>query len=407
MTEIRSCPVCGENAIVDDVSGEHNITVCGECGSILSEFNLTNDGATEVGYQHEGNTVDNFYAIAPKYTGNSIKEYETKGKVMGKKIAKNACIVLNFTRDMTEYACNLYCEVFVDKDFHIRSLDSKKYVSYACVYIAIRFFDRPVTLKEFCGIFKLPVHKVAAFMKVVLRIKKITLPHQSIAALTVHILTKAKLCHLQVTVLQILQICDKLWLSTGRHRDSLITAAVYCAWVADDVMCNKSVTLKDFCKRYSFDFTITVKKRLKEMKDILSALTQKLPWALHKGRREFVFVNLIDTLKYQKSLIHASEHSILVEETDSTEEESSEEKEPGSIKNKRKCDDLEKENQVFLPPSCKKSKSNTDTSLQLVENPVKTVISENGEFDENTEHDLDKYIRSKEEIEEIVRMGKS
>lgn len=401
------CPVCGENAIVDDVSGEHNITVCGECGSILSEFNLTTDGATDVGYQHEGSTVDNFYAIAPKYTGNSIKEYQTKGKVMGKKVAKNACCVLNFTKGMTDYACNLYSEVFIDKEFHIRSLESKKYVSYACVYITIRIFDRPVTLKEFCGIFNLPVYKVAAFMKLVLKIRKITLSHQSIASLTVHILTKAKLVHLQVTVLQILQICDKLWLSTGRHRDNLITAAVYFAWVADDVVHNKSVTLRDFCKQYSFDFSLTVKKRLKEMKEILTALTHNLPWARYKGRREFVFVNLIDTLRYQKSLIHASGHNISVNENSSTEEESSEEIDFEGIKNKRKSEDLEKENQVFLPPSCKKSKVTTDTSSQLFENPVKTVISENGEFDENTEHDLDKYLRTKEEIEEIVKMEKS
>ncbi|KAJ8317465.1 hypothetical protein KUTeg_005369 [Tegillarca granosa] len=311
------CPVCGENAIVDDVSGEHNITVCGECGSILSEFNLTTDGATDVGYQHEGSTVDNFYAIAPKYTGNSIKEYQTKGKVMGKKVAKNACCVLNFTKGMTDYACNLYSEVFIDKEFHIRSLESKKYVSYACVYITIRIFDRPVTLKEFCGIFNLPVYKVAAFMKL---------------------------------------ICDKLWLSTGRHRDNLITAAVYFAWIADDVVHNKSVTLRDFCKQYSFDFSLTVKKRLKEMKEILTALTHNLPWARYKGRREFVFVNLIDTLRYQKSLIHASGHNISVNENSSIEEESSEEIDSEGIKNKRKSEDLEKENQVFLPPSCKKSK---------------------------------------------------
>ena len=435
MSDAEICPECGEKAVVnDDYEGVGK--VCTECGYVQSAQSLSQAQHEDIGYQNSSKLHSNLVETGKHF--HYDRKQIAKGLTKCIKMVKNMCQTVKFSREMCVATEELIKRVYTVKEFVNLYMTTKNLICHCCVYIVGRQFSYIFTIKEFCKMFK--IEDTKAFMKryrSVLKAFDIQLPAQTMKLFLRQHCTVANLGpSMSVIAEQIIDICDKKMTSLQTDRDGVGISALYFAWMTtlSEEEISKS-SLATFCEKFNLRFNKYWEKKFLSMRATMIEVAKNLPWAPKKLPKYYAILNMTDILKYQKTLAMQSaifdssdeednqpicvnyfktkctcissneaidssaEHSgeILGCEQDSNPESSEE-----SRGQKRKatvdsddCDDGD------FPKKFKKVPCNVCPGYRLIINDSE---QQEEKALQDIEDNLDEYIRSDNEVQEILKI---
>ena len=191
--------------------------------------------------------------------------------------------------------------------------------------------------------------------------------------------------------IQICELCGEAWLLTGRRPMPAIIAATFLAWQSLYPRSPICVSLKSFCRNSGNPYSTSVRARVHEMRKLLLALAQTLPWLIHRRLSLLSVVKFIDeVLSNQMLLLRqlASQDSQMLQvQSDSP-----------VLLNTTNIDVFKTEcgnpaPSLLLPP-CILAPKKPSLEPERCQQPFSNEISE---------AEIEQYIRTPEEVEEIQR----
>ena len=379
--------------MIEDQDGDVVMRVCEACGSIISDFSLAPDDPTKL--QQETKPSVTLGQLASKVKSH-YSETEPVGKTEILNVIKTFTRQNNLSQDIEKSAQSLYLKVYKHQSVISRSLEKKRLFGIACVYVVMRQFGYPVILREFCLKNRLNVHAVAHAQKCVIDISEIKLPFQSIEVLVGNILTQKGFDkEIMSDTLQVINICEKTWISGGVSRDHIVHLSAYYAWGISKPS-NMSVSYSEFCKRFKI---MPSRKMYACIRKVLMQLVDKLPWSQCKGKANYITVNLNEALKYHRTLINSA--SVELDKKDAEEIKNAEATD-SSIPSLLVNSSIKKENEyiadrnAFCPPIFNKRKREVEEHYEI------RLVDWDGEtLTEDQDKELDQYIRNPKEIKLI------
>ncbi|KAK3094963.1 hypothetical protein FSP39_008402 [Pinctada imbricata] len=405
----QKCPVCGEEAVVNDHDGD--VKVCVECGSVVDDLVLTNDPSKVL----ETLTYAPLGTLASKVK-SSATEREYRGRQQALLEIRSICTQNQLSAEMETAVRDMFIKMYEEEHVKRSLADTKRLLGSACVYVVLRQFDFPITLKEFCIKNRILLHNVSSLYKMIMKKLDIQLPNQSVASLARGLLQQFNFSSSVISdALQVIDICRQAWLTTGHHRDGIIYVAGYYAYAISKPE-NISLTFKDFCNRYKLRGHHII---FTKIKNVLHEFTDKLPWSQGRGKKNYIVMNLRDVLKYQRTLyktvLHteptesiksvdqttSSESSVDIEQKNVTDVSSSD-----TTGSKRKFVMATGSNSL-LPPSFVRVKGVYKNKKRR---RTDDLYEENEEWDgenltEEQDRKLDEYIRDPKEIEILQKVN--
>lgn len=383
----EKCSICDCKALVN----HDGLMVCEECGTVQSEDMITSEFQDAVGYQSASDHKQ-IMKDKEKYIRPHSSSRDSDGLTLPLAKIKLYSKVFSFAPDMVERVEKMYTEIFRDPDILHTMINSKENLALACLFIEGRRTQRIFSWKEFCNITRLSVIDLNKAVKIVKTKFCIPLDTLTYTEIVANIARKHNIQkEVIVATLEILAICDKAWLVTGRNPQRLVWASIYIASRSLLIEKYRNTNLFDFLKQFDGDSgtTSTLKIRLDEILKVLKDIGETLPWALNKKKKDFVYHNLADILKHSKLVF--MERTIKLKNKMATE--------PNDVNNeecqKRKPEAFD----VSQPPAMKYRKKSP--SIENEEPINKYSYCDSEDLGSDIEKELDSLIRSPIEVEEI------
>ena len=303
------CSNCGESALVwegyDGQEDSGTLRVCSACGTVAEEGAPT---YTEFqGGGGFGNSLEfRGYArsLPSKYVQYNHKSVG-KGKLSGIQKTKEVASILGLTTAMTLEATDLFEKVYYQDTVLHKHIDNKLVIAGCCVYIVCRQHGWPILTKYVADIVNCEHSQLVHWKVVLTKLLGITLssvdPEQLIPATC----NKAGLSKTVEGLMgSIIQLCQKAWITDGRDPGSVLTAASYIAWQAEEPTVRRKTSMKQFCDICHVPFKYSHRKRTTEMREMLCELAWQIPFV---SRDEVVPANVAmyvkDVCTYKKQLL--------------------------------------------------------------------------------------------------------
>ncbi|XP_052099912.1 transcription factor IIIB 50 kDa subunit-like [Mytilus californianus] len=390
---IGQCTMCGYNALVK----HDGYMVCEECGTINNEDMITSEFQDYEGYQ---SASQNKWIMNDKK--KHLAHFDGKipdGKREGLSHIKIYSKLLTFSSDMVERAENMFSILYKDEEVIHKVMEAKEALSSACLFVEGRKFGQVISIKEFS---KVTGVKVGLLVKAINLIKRkffITLPKTTIAEMSVEIAFKNNIePDVRRAAQEIISLCDRAWLVTGRQPQKIIWAAFYISVKSYSLDENRKLTQTNFMKKHGQKVNVQDKERLNEILEILKDIGDTIPWASNKNKKDFVYHNLKDILKYSKMALMEKRMKFLKEMENSQNIQNGESDE--STCHKRKLETGAEENiDIFQPPILKKVRHPVDEDRTIP--PSINVDCDIEDMGSDIDEELDGYLRSSEEVKQM------
>ncbi|KAK3609217.1 hypothetical protein CHS0354_035157 [Potamilus streckersoni] len=374
---MRACVQCGEeNAIVEDSENGRTFSVCSECGSVVKEEQILTDAVN-----FEGTTQTHGLGQVSFNAPNSLKRkhYEPQGRKDGHKLIEECGLGLNYRPDMIQTAICFFNHLY--EFIKHSAFEMKTTAAHCSLYVVGRQNGIPVTIRDFKSQQgeRKRIHNFFSCLEMLKTDFNITIPNIELEEQTTSILSQAKLSSNIICLTQrILDVAKTAWIDSGRNPRAVIIAAASFAWKADNYL-NANESLLTFCRQYKFECGPNVKKRYREIHNLLLTLMKRIPWITSKKvvRITNIPFYIEDILKYHRSLM------VTVSQTSY----SAVEEKIGDAKAEAK-----KEND-FLPPSMKRVKKERN---EILTDPIINT-------DHIDENEIDQYLRTDTEVKELQK----
>ncbi|XP_048747403.2 transcription factor IIIB 50 kDa subunit-like [Ostrea edulis] len=308
------CNFCGEDAVVSETDGSFvSMRVCQECGSIDKEHYITEENSFS--RQYDNTSAHDFKQTLSRTARNALSVSIPQGLKAGKNRIRIIGQTFKMGAPIIEDATNLYERLFKHPDVINKTITNKLLLAAACMYIMMRQSNIPVSIRWFCKVSDLFVNDFSSNFLLVLRAMDITLIYPSIGSRIADVLAPAKLNSKIINLTrEIIELCEKAWLVSGRSHSPIIIAAAHIAWYTLSEHMGRKSSLRDFCREYKFSLPGTVADRSKEIHDTVFELGKTLPWVTgnYKDKKLFNRKYLPAIVKYRESLLH--KHKIEVSE---------------------------------------------------------------------------------------------
>ena len=360
-------------------------------------FQASGETGRSNGYGSEANTYAKFHMKA--------KPIDPKGLQMGKQLIRSIGNMFKFREDMIDYATDLFCKVYQEKLLRGK-IETKKALCACCIYITARDNDYGITVRDISKFLdmKKGVQRFGAMLKLLKSEYNVSVKEVGPGLEAYNLLSKAGFPVDLIKVSQrILELLQQLWIVTGKSRTLVIIASAYFAWKCKDIVNNRNVGIKKFCKLFNFTFGKPVRDRKNEMYDVLKKLALQIPWVKTNDKNINVEYYLNDILEFQQGLQQQAISAAVAEFRDQMEPGK------GGLDNKEELG-------PFLPPSFKESKLKVeDDSVEQTKSsarkedlpqmysrnkPKDMFASDDDEYwhDLGSEDDTDDYIITEEEF---------
>lgn len=387
--------MCGESAIIEDV-GTDGITqqVCAECGVV---FNSTLDHFVVEPEPNANQT--NWLFDNQSLPRNMKRMLHDRQNLEAHKTGLERIGQLGHILGLSELQIQEGKEMFskaYKEQFLNQRTKFKNVLSSCCLYCVCRLHNFPVTIHQICDLAQCWGKEFGQVYKELRKATGLVLPAFSVGSVVAGVINKLHLNISDVIVKktqEVLHLCEKNWLVTGRHPVHIISPALFIVWKSLDFPARRKSNFIEFCKDKKLSFGNAAKRRSSEMHDLLVRLSKKIPWVPAEqvsSKNVAFFVD--DILKYQRSLMMAE--LCLKNGTTCDEEGSSE---------------SEGEKESVLPPILKKRRKQNCSEVAEDSQADLVKICHDLDAEELTEADLEdsklaEYIRDPSELEEIVKI---
>ncbi|GFN83957.1 transcription factor iiib 50 kda subunit-like [Plakobranchus ocellatus] len=297
----KHCPSCGSLDLVTDSLGAEEQTVCRQCGQVIGGDTLTNDEPE----QSLTRTIGNRARTLPKY---SRLPGECYGYKMGMRKIMHVHHKLGLSGCIREKAESMFGQLFYLPFVINKTVQSKENIATACVYIACRQDNLPVSMVHFVEYVDSSKHFFRA-IKIALSQLNIKLQNQALGSQVSQTFHSVQLSrenvdatHMLHQVRDIMFLCREAWLTSGRHYQPMILVAIYYVYLKSEC-CPRTISLAKFCSQFKLP-TIS-KKIVSDFQKLFLRLAAHLPWAKPEQLKpSTIHLYIDDILKYKKSLMH-------------------------------------------------------------------------------------------------------
>ena len=302
------CSSCGEagTLVWDGYEGQEEcgtLRVCNACGAVEEEGAPTySDFGTGFGNSQEFRGYAR--SLPTKYVRYNHKSV-AKGKLSGIQKTKDVASIMGLSTAMTLEATELFEKVYYEDSILYVHIDSKLIIAGCCVYIICRQHGWPVLMKYVAEIVNCQLSQFARWKKTITALFSITLPTIDPEELIPATCNKAGLSKTVEGLMgSIIQLCQKAWIAEGRDPGSVVCAASYIAWQAEEPVTRRKTSVKKFCDNYHVPFKRIYRARLSEMRSMMCELTSQIPW-VNKDEVTPMSVAMYvkDVCTYQKQLL--------------------------------------------------------------------------------------------------------
>ena len=297
----RVCPSCGSLDLVTDQLGTEEQTVCGACGQVVGSQNFTTN-ESEISLTR---TFGNQAQTLPRFAHRPSQCYGYKVGLEKISFVHQKLALSNHIKEDADemFGQLLYMPVVINK-----SIQSKEHIAVACVYIACRRDNLPVSMVHF--------QDYRVTNKLFIRAIKIATTHLKIKLLPPALGTQvsqvfgsvrlgaggANSSKMLSQVRDIVFLCRDAWLTSGRHCQPMILLALYYVYLNSEI-CQKRISLTKFCSKFELP---PISKRISsDFQRLFLRLASHLPWTkTNQVKHSTIHLYIEDILKYKKSLLH-------------------------------------------------------------------------------------------------------
>ena len=310
----KSCKTCCSTTFEESECSYQ--AVCTSCGTVFDHGNdssqLIADESLISGSSSSYNRDTDFYGMSTNYTkryGEKItnsKKLRNRGSVP----IDEWCSTLKLNDATIERSWALFEQVNEHEDNYHAHLKTKSKIGLICVYFACCEVNYPTSLLELSNIsgYSLPeVNEAYTKVKTILNIPS---SHLDISAFVEPLCAKLKLGdQIKETALHIIEICKNVSLTSGCYKDKVVLAAVYLSWQASDPIKNSKVNLQNFALKFKIGIpkkhfsTSQEMKRLKEIREVLTKLSEEIPWLVDQVSDKSLPFHLNDIIDFRKSAL--------------------------------------------------------------------------------------------------------
>ena len=289
------CPSCGEKSS----SWEESEQICTNCGLVRA----TNGLVAEAGLYQENETksddVKYHISMARRYGCPKIPQ----GKKNGRKTVRRVALSLDCSSMLIEEAQKLYDQTFDHVDFHYRKMLTKDIIASCCVYIICRQHSWPVTLTDVCRFAKCSVGDLEYWKRRIVSAFNIEISSVDLLELVEIQCRKLDFSvEIQRRASEIIKLSRDAWISDGRKPECVIVAACYVAWMSEDPVKNRKITLPKFCRDKKITHTRAATNLFGRIMDTIHILAEQIPW-VNKIDQFSVALYIKDVLSYRKTLL--------------------------------------------------------------------------------------------------------
>ncbi|KAL6096951.1 brf2 [Pungitius sinensis] len=314
-----SCPGCGSSNIVDDDLYCQVQLVCVDCGSVVSEGALTNEGAyvgaSDVSYS--------------RTTAGDKKPCMNLIKGGHRVIAM--CRILRVNREIEDLSQNYHSQAYQHKSFIRVTLRKKEFLAGCCVLASCRLRQWPVTIGTISCLLDADLVEVGAVYQEMVKILNIEPPtfniydvieahSQEYKISSLHVAEELAEDHKDLTkrAVELVELAADTWIVTGRQPVPVMMAAIYLSWQSLKPNRHRlKFSLDKFCQLAKVKKQKPAADRIAEMKEVLWKLGREIPWLRETLTHNNVVPQVEDILKHRYSLLRralrAREEALLAE----------------------------------------------------------------------------------------------
>ena len=301
------CNFCGENAVISTSDGPSvSMRVCQECGSVDDEHFIAEE--TPFTRQFDNTSTIDFTQTLSRSARHALWEATPQGLKLGRNRIKILGQTFKLGASLIDDAGKLYERLFKHPDVIHKTISNKMLLAAACVYVMMRQNNMPVPMRWFCKVSDISVNEFSSNFLLVLKSMNISLVYPSIGSCIADLLSPAGLSSKVISLTSdIIQLCEKAWIVSGRSHSPIIIAASHIAWYTLNEDKGKKSSLKDYCKEFKFHFSGAVADRSKEIHNTIFELGKTLPWVIsnYQDKKFFNRKYLVEIVKYKESLLHS------------------------------------------------------------------------------------------------------
>lgn len=308
------CKYCGEDAVISTNDAPSvSMRVCQECGSVNDENFISEETPFSRGF--DNTSAFDFKQSLSKSARNALQVATPQGLKLGKNRITIVGQTFKLGVSLIDDAVNLYERLFRHPDVINKTMINKLLLAAACVYIKMRENDLPVPLRWFCKVSGICANDFSRNFLFVLKCMDIKLNNPSIESEIDIVLEPAKLGSKVMNLTgEIIQLCQKTWIVSGRSHSPVIIAASHIAWYTLNESKGRKSSLRDYCKEFKFSYSRPIVDRSSEIHETIFELGKSLPWVIgsYKDKKLFNRKYLLEIVKYRESLLY--NHQIKVTE---------------------------------------------------------------------------------------------
>lgn len=292
------CPACKETRI-----SAADSTDCLNCGYVYDDAPIVQDARNW--------TVD---AVFTNYREDVSRNAQfnrhlypsiPNGRKLGKKLIERSGRILNCNSQVVDEAKSLYDRAFAHENFHYRQVKTKLALATACLYITCRQRDYVVTLRDVADVSRCSTSDIHQCKMEILAVFGIEIKSVDLLQLAEMRCERAGFdCNITSSTLQVIKLCQKLWIAEGRNPENIIMASSFIAWQGEDSTERLKTTFRAFCKLFKFVYSKQSNLLVGLIRSILCDLAKEIPWVAHqKINPTHIALHFKDILKFQNTLI--------------------------------------------------------------------------------------------------------
>ena len=367
----KPCGHCGATASIEERGGLQVCCICGVVASesILDTQDTARDGQTYVAAPHDSYRQMLNAGALPRdciLRGDSAQRTPAWKTLSVNKITQ-LTTVLKLGADVKNLAFRYYEDLCMHGEQSIKHRNSaqKEIFCLACIYMACREYELPVTMDLITNTSEYNAHLCFAAVKEAVCILGICLKPHSVDSLVEAVLSQD--LHSSVTVTehaksltkQLLELMADLFLSQGRKPRALIMAVFYYVYKSEDFYKRRKLKWNQVVKNFK-----AVSKVKSLIKPALLELLKSIPWLSDEDQtEEMIPYYLKDIVRYKKVLIRDALRRTNGTDTGTASHAQPEEQNPSSpIK-----DSLDREGQDKNPITVNQSTSDSAVNTESSE----------------------------------------
>ncbi|XP_076439441.1 transcription factor IIIB 50 kDa subunit-like [Babylonia areolata] len=275
-TTVQTCKSCGGTSLVYDSIHETEHLICEDCGAFTEKQDLvstqeyTNIGGSSTVYQ---------WSRAPGPRFMNVESQVNKRKAYGVQTIQRMSSQLNWQTYLTDQAVAMYERLYPHILIKHTSNHFKDALCVACMYSVARENKVMITLKTLFHLKNAKIKFVTKALNLLKNISQKPLAHQSVSSLPEHILSGCGFNKDFIDkVSKLVSVCEKGFVTQGRDHSNVVTSVAHLAWISEDFLRRKSVSLTRFCSQHKLQRGSHCAVVQKHVKKLLITLASQIPW---------------------------------------------------------------------------------------------------------------------------------